>query len=351
MSGFEAIDTIRFFALCSIVWGHCGIEFDAHVFSGNFEKYLQSAVMQLGRFGTIFFFLISGFLIQPRIQTYNTVFFLKSRLRSTILPWAIFVVVFCLLQVMIDMPLRFDLAQGHIKHAWFVVREILKQVIFYYAYWFLLVFLFSSILLIILRKYIYSIWLGGVFAIFTAFYAINLHYNWIDAHHAKAFMGYVLIMWLGVQIRAHLEKSIEWLNRLSWPLLLLVYLLTFWWSCAEAMTLVNKGSVDPYASNRISNICNALVAFTCLYKWGKVRWVNNLQPRKTVYGILLLHVIILFLIAVYGNSLFAHLIPAIDKTGLLKKRLIEFFFTTISCYLLVYLFLRCKNALLRTPSL
>src|SRR5471030_2786257 len=54
---FEVIDTIRFIAMCSIVWGHCNLGSETTIYHSSTDIILQSIVLQMGKIGTIIFFL------------------------------------------------------------------------------------------------------------------------------------------------------------------------------------------------------------------------------------------------------------------------------------------------------
>ena len=291
---FEVIDTIRFIAMCSIVWGHCNLGSETTIYHSSTDIILQSIVLQMGKIGTIIFFLISGFLIGPKIQSYTPLLFLKLRFKSTILPWLAFVVIFTLLNLVNSLPLNTAIHHGDLKQILLTNAEVAKNSIFYFAYWFIVVFVISAVVLITFKRYANTVWMGLVLGILTLFYSVNLHYGWISVHHTKAFLGYAFFMWLGIQISTHYQKFMRLLNNISWPLFIGGFVISMFIACSEGFYLSQTGCADPYASIRLSNIINSFIAFGCLFKLGKVSWINSLDPRRLVYGVYLLHSVLIY---------------------------------------------------------
>jgi len=292
-TNFENIDTIRFICIGVIVWGHCSSEMRNLHFTNISAVLLQSFVIQIGKLGTVIFFLISGFLMQPRIQTYTPLEFLKSRLKPTILPWLYFVVLLDLLHLYEQGLLKNFIIEGKLDEGLIFFLETFKNIISYLAYWFIVVFLLSSLILILLRKHINNNWMGITLGLITLFYCVNLYFGWISVHHTKAFLGYALFMWAGMQIRRHYDKFSLFINKVAWWKLIAAFLFSFLLASYEGILLTEMQCVDPYASIRASNILNSAILFLCLFKIGPVAAINALNPRKTVYGIYLLHTVLL----------------------------------------------------------
>lgn len=300
---FKVIDTLRFISICLIVWGHCGLGIEGEVFHSTAASAIQSFAIQLGKIGTIIFFLISGFLLGPKIQSFTVAGFFKSRLKSTIIPWLIFVLLFGLINITESNGLFNAISERNFTGVFSIVFAAFKNIIFYVAYWFIVVFFISVTVLILFKKYINTTWIGVSLGLITLFYCINLHYGFISAHHTKAFLGYAFFVWAGIQISRNYEKFSLLLKKTSWWFLITMIILTFVIACYEGMALTKIHCVDPYASIRFSNVLNTLFIFIALFKMGHVVLINKLNPRRNVYGIYLLHNVLLL---IQGNILKLH---------------------------------------------
>ncbi|RKR81916.1 membrane-bound acyltransferase YfiQ involved in biofilm formation [Mucilaginibacter gracilis] len=345
---YLVIDTIRFIAMCSIVWGHCNLGCEQRVFHNIDDIFIQSVILQLGKIGTIIFFLISGFLMESKIDSYTPLSFLKLRLRSTIIPWFVVVLLFGLLNLSNDASLKTALAQHHYKEALNINFIILRTAIFYFAYWFIIVYLISAVLLIALKKHLNKAWLGLSLALITAFYCVNLHYGWVSAYHTKAFLGYAFFMWLGIIISKNYTRFIAFLENTSWGYFILAFAISFIFACREGINLSKIGCADPYASIRITNIFNSLLAFACLFKLGKINLINKLDPRKTVYGIYLLHNMVIYGITELYHSFFSNYNINPSISNLLVAEIIAFIFVLSVTYLITILLLGKRRQLVIT---
>ena len=290
----QIISSIRIFAICSIVWGHCNAGLEAGTVQNSYDMLLQSFAIQLGKMGTILFFIISGLLIQPKINSYTVFGFLRHRFYSTLLPWMIFVVLLVALIILNDEPSRAIIRSGTFWEYLHLTCQLLKNVVLYHSYWFILVFFISMITLILFKKYVFNLKMGFILGLFTLFYGINLHYGWISVHHTKAFVGYVFFVWLGIQISKHHLRFILWLDKIGWAVLSFILMIAIVASGMEGAELTKIGCADPYASIRLSNVIASLLLFICLFKAGEVKAINRLIPDRIVYGIYLLHTALLY---------------------------------------------------------
>ncbi len=168
----------------------------------------------------------------------------------------------------------------------------IKIIYLYSNYWFIINFLVSISILLIFRKYLYSWLLGLTLGLFTLFYAVNIHSEWVSPKHTTAILGFVFFLWLGAQMRKHMDAIENFTERLSYPLLLILSAVTFGLSIYE-IDVLNGKSVDPVNTLRISNILFSLVCFILLFKIRSFRAVDYLKPRQTTFGIYLIHYLVL----------------------------------------------------------
>ncbi|RXK86909.1 acyltransferase family protein [Filimonas effusa] len=288
-NGYEVIDTIRFVAISSVIWGHSYLPLDSQSPLAPTDSIIHSVALELGKTGTILFFLISGFLLNRKIREYTIGTFMKSRLRSTILPWVTVILFFAVMYACFDPVFQSVLLPSDSMKLVKEMGLILKMMVFHYSFWFIPVFLVSVSVLIILKRLLYDSWLFVLSLCITIFYNCNLYYNWFNASHTTAFLAYVSVMLLGIHVHKNFGSWMAWCSRITWWHWITLYLITLVITCFEGNLLSMHKSVDPYASLRVSNLMNALVVFVGLCKIGPVKWIEKFNPRQTVFGIFLVH--------------------------------------------------------------
>nr|WP_294791292.1 acyltransferase [uncultured Mucilaginibacter sp.] len=287
---YDFIDAIRSIAMMAIVAEH-SIGAGGYTFTYGTPKYWAYITLtQIAKFGTISFFLLAGFLIGEKFTDYTPAQYLKRRVSTTFGPWLFWTFVY-----VVGMIITLRIKERIYHNGDFNLSNILNniKIIYLYSnYWFIINFLVSISILLIFRKHLYSWLLGLVLGLFSLFYAVNIHLEWISPKHTTAILGFVFFLWLGAQIRKHKDAMEIFAERLSYPLLLLLLIVTFGLSVFEIDVLSGK-SVDPVNTLRISNILFSLVCFMLLFKIKSFRAVNYLKPRQTTFGIYLIHYLVL----------------------------------------------------------
>jgi hypothetical protein len=291
---YEFIDAIRCIAMMSIVAEHSIVAGVETFTSVNAKYYTFIGLIQFVKFGTISFFLLAGFLIGEKFADYSPGEYLKRRISTTFAPWLFWTFVY-IIAMLITLRIteniyhdgRFNLAN---------ILEEIKAVYLHTSYWFIINFLISISILLIFRRYLYSLYLGGVLLLFTLFYTVNIHYEWIDPRHSTAILGFVFFLWLGAQLRKYWSSIEKKASATPFSLLVGLLVLTFGASFYETDLLYGK-SIDPFNTLRITNIFFSLVVFALLLKIRNFRFINYLKPRETTYGIYLIHYpILIFLL-------------------------------------------------------
>ncbi|HWZ35767.1 MAG TPA: acyltransferase [Mucilaginibacter sp.] len=287
---YAFIDAIRGVAMMSIVAEH-SVAFNVTDIPPGTPKYwVYISLIQLTKFGTVAFFLLAGFLIGEKFADYSPSQYLKRRISTTFGPWLFWSLVY-VLGAIINLRIK-----ERIYHdGEFNLQNIIEQfriTYLYTSYWFIINFLISITILLILRKHLYSLYLGGTLLLFTLFYAVNIHYEWIDPRHTTAILGFVFFLWLGAQLRKHWDNIEKQAAKVPYALLTSLVILTFGASLYE-MTQLRGHSIDPFNTLRISNILFSLVFFALLLRIKNYKFINSLKPRQTTYGIYLIHYILL----------------------------------------------------------
>ncbi len=288
----ERMNVIRFLSVCSIVWGHCLLGWDKVQSQNEVFLFTRTFFMQIGRIGTINFFFISGYFLKDKINQFNVLSYLRHRLFTLILPWVFFLVLFVSIQLFEIVPFS-QLVSSSLTHIIGIAIRLSSAFIFHSAYWFVPASLVSATILVMFRKHLNSIWLGATLVLITLAYGVNLYYGWITTSHSKAFVGYTLFMYLGIQLKTYLPRVKAFIDNLSWFIIVPAFILSFMLAAAEGVRLTNIGSADPFASIRLTNAMLSAVFFLSLLKSARFDWVNVFNPRKTVYGIYLIHCIII----------------------------------------------------------
>jgi len=343
-ANYDFIDSLRFIAIITIVIEHSYMWPKSLYFNTLSEQWIQTLTMQIFKFGTVTFYILAGFLIGDKIKTTTSLAYLKRRFDGTFKPWLFWLSLFLILIYADLMVIYFkggDFPGG--DKPWAFLGDKLYYIVFDTSFWFILNFLGSISILLIFRKYLYSYKLGIFLAICSFFYSINLYYEWIPSRHTTAVLGFVFYLWLGVIMHKYYDLFNVWIKKRSLVLLWTLTIITFVISCLESIYLMNSGiehagvRVDPYNTLRFTNIVYSLVTFLLLYKIGNLKFIKNLNPRSTTYGIHLIHFIII-----------AQILPLIFRPlnisgeGMSSLDLVfiqygRFLFTYLVSYLLVYI--------------
>ena len=292
---YDFIDHIRCIAMMSIVVEHTMGSDPPSASSENYLTFLL--IIQLFKFGTIIFFLLSGFLISEKFTDYTPGQYLKRRFSSTFGPWLLWSVVYLIcfiINLWIKQRMYHD--QDHRLTLNAIINEV-NVVYLHTNYWFIINFMVSITILLIFRKYLYNQFFGGILLACTLFYCVNIYFEWINPTHTMAILGFVFFLWLGAQMRKHWLIIQNQIALLPYPFLLLIVAITFGLSIYEITLLTHKGSYDPLNTLRFSNVLFSLAAFALFLKIGVIKSLNFLKPRQTTYGVYLIHfILVVFLI-------------------------------------------------------
>ena len=300
-NNYAFIDSLRFISMISIVMEHCGNYFGTQNYPHPIQKIAAVANVDLYKFGTIIFFLLSGFLIGDKIKTTTPFEYIKRRFKSTIKPWLFWVFIFIFLNYVTSALIYFKF---HPSDFWqtptLPITYQISHTVFFTSFWFILNFMICLAVLLAFRKYLDSFYFGGILLLLSLFYSINVYTEWIPTSHTIAFLGFVFYLWLGYTLNRYFaEFKTRVANFPGW--ILVVFLaLAFAASCAETFLLISLKSVDAFNTLRISNILVSLISFLVLFKYSDNLNVSALKPRQTTYGIYLIH-----------QVLIVHLIPLV----------------------------------------
>jgi surface polysaccharide O-acyltransferase-like enzyme len=321
------VNNVRFLSMAAIVAIHT-IGFMPDFWRGDSFVALHFDLIQPFKFGTIAFFLVSGFLFGERIDRYSPVRYFKRRLHNVAVPWLVWLVLFGVIRDLVG------LFKGNV--AWAGPKQELiawKGYLLYSSFWFVPNLLFALAILLIFRRKLKDSRIGILFLFASLFYAANIYGKWIAVEHQRAVFGFVFYLWLGAWGAWHFPEIEKRFARVPvWAMLGLV-LLTLTAALAESKLLLALGSKDPGNTLRITNQIYSVVVVLAIVKLRKAVWPRFVNVRQQTFGIYLSHTLVLAG-AFKGLKLVLPEIGVLGSSPLLVLP-IMFFLAYASCLLIV----------------
>ncbi|AFZ66214.1 acyltransferase family protein [Deinococcus peraridilitoris] len=289
------VNNIRFVAMISIIAVH------AHFLTYHEDlSFLPSLVLlQAFKFGTICFFMISGFLLGGQLLSRPPGEYLRRRVNSTFAPWLFWATLFIVLLTFKDAALgRLTLAE---------IGKNLIDTLFFTNFWFVPNFLLALTMLLLLRRWFERPWLGAALLGLTLFYSANIYLRWLPTEHTTALLGFVFYLWLGVQASRHAGPLIAAVRRLPWPLLIVTVGATWALALFEGLQVRAHSAPDVLNTLRLSNQLFSLAVFAALLKFDCPLWPRWMDVRRHTFGLFLSHWLVLTvcidLLTVVGGQL------------------------------------------------
>ena len=282
------VDNVRFWSMFSIVAMH-----SLEVF-GLMKQTAPKLSMVLTtpfKFGTIGFFLISGFLMGDGLKTAHPGAYMQKRLKKIFLPWLFW---FSLMLVYLagvnevhtHMGIRFDAAGSRI------FGRLLYLDLFGTAFWFVPNLLLGMYVLVVLRKYADDLRLGAGLLVINMFYVVNIYGRWMPSVHTEAVLGFVFYLWLGGYAARRYERLTAWLRGVPMSLLMGAMVVAAGCAFAEGMWLKALGT-DGSNTLRLSNQVFAVLVVMVFVKLKKVASPRFVQVRRETFGLYLSHAMLL----------------------------------------------------------
>ncbi|MES2828548.1 MAG: acyltransferase [Bacteroidota bacterium] len=342
---FDFVDTIRCLSMMGIVFEHTEI-FGAANYASIYTSFAQASVMQFFKFVTIAFFLIAGFLINHKFVDYTAFQYLKNRFKSTVGPWAFWLNMFILINILGLLYVAYFKYNGerHMPSPFMkYLGDEYYNVIFNTSFWFIPNFLICIAILLAFKKYIYSLRFGLILGLATLFYSINLYYGWIRTQHTTALFGFVFFLWLGAYMNRYIDLLFNFIKKISYFILVAITAGVFVLSNLEIIYLKSIGIEDAYNTLRITNILYSLSFFLILLKIGSINNINRIfKPRQTTYGIYLMHQIIILKVLSEIFRPFHLQVSTMTLFEAILYSFARFILTYVIAYLIVNLILKTK---------
>lgn len=323
---FSFVNWIRFVAMLSIVYEHCldindpntpaaevSLNPNVHFVNSLSQAQAMPWIVQPMKFGTICFFLISGYLLGKHLTSDQTPWtYYRRRLRVVGIPFLIAFGLYFLKHLGVYGLLigRYDLSM---LTAEFVQNKI-WMLLFMSAYWFIFSFLIALGLFFVFWRHSNTALFGWITGAIAVFYGLNVYLGWIEQRHNLAMPAYLFYLWLGVWLSRH-ENVIAYIQRM--PNRWLIGSVVLWLCVAivESRYLWNIDSVSPFNTLRLSNQLFSVAFFALLLKndfSGKLTWLN---PRSESFGIYLYHLYFIEALSIL-STYFSFMLYSVNYTGL-----------------------------------
>jgi surface polysaccharide O-acyltransferase-like enzyme len=292
---YAFIDNARFLSILAIVLIHTQVIYTYEVSSWSWL--VQMVYTQLPKFGTVCFFILSGFLLNDRFATVEMKPYFKKRFEQTMKPYCVWLSVFLLLQAIrpwignLRQTVKIDTLADYTSY----LLHMGLSAIFASNYWFVLNLFICLIILFAFRRFSNASWFVGLLVGCTLFYTLNVYASWISPFHMTALFGFVFYVWLGMQMNRHQEKLLRTLSAIPfWGILsVLVSLLglSIWES--YRLTVLGDGIYNSMNTLRFFNQAYSVGVFLLIMKSNGACYPRFLKPRDESYGIHLVHTILL----------------------------------------------------------
>lgn len=287
---FLFVDTVRFWSMAAVVANHCLL----FAWLGAEMGRPLLLVLTLLKFGTVGFFIISGFLLGSRMRTDAPLAYLMRRMKRVVLPWSFWFALMVGLSVWLSQRLggkaaSFGLTFVEVRIiAWQALNTLLAS-----SFWFVPNLLLGICVLLMFRKVLYRRALGGCLLVVNLFYSVNLYKGWVQSRHTEAFFGFIFFLWLGSYASHHYARLRAWLEQVRWKTLIAFATLGFGLSLGEGRLLARLGSADPVNTLRVSNMAMSICLLLVMAKAERRIWPKCIDVRASTFGIYLIHWMIL----------------------------------------------------------
>lgn len=268
------------------------------------------------KYGTIGFFLISGFLLGDRIDVASPLSYLSRRLKILLRPWAFWFALYVAYSVasyVDNQKISLSSLSSWAHGIW----SNLEIALFGTSFWFVPNLAIGMCILVLFRHKLHSVRLGLLLFAVNAVYVANIYGEWFSPNHNSALFAYVCFLWLGTYTARNFARFSRSLDRVPMAALALLTLLSFLVSVAEVKLLLTRHSVEPMNTLRLSNQVFSILVVLVLVKVKTVTWPSFAEVRQQTYCIYLVHMFYLrFAFAVcnrvFGRGLMGGSHPSIS---------------------------------------
>jgi hypothetical protein len=303
------VNNVRFLSMLSVVLVHCTVQVHRLQHADRTPLLCQLLILLL-KFGSINFFLVSGFLAGERMGQRKPMEYLKQRLRNVCAPWMVWGMLWCAILVLHDFR-HGKLAPLSLHGLIPVAAHYIESGIFLTSFWFVPNLMVGLCLLMLLRRWCNDLAIGAILAAFSIFYAVNVYGQWVPSVHTEAMVGFVFYIWLGTWGARNFASIQRWLSGIPLRWIVLFALATLLAAVKEAQILAAMHAPDETNTLRITNQFYSLAVTLLLLKMRGPISPRFIQVRETTFGIYLTHVLSLAIV----SSALGFLIPRYGTYG------------------------------------
>lgn len=283
------VDNVRFWSMFAIVAMH-GITMGN---VGGVSQPFVEALTTPWKFGSIAFFLTSGFLLGERIEKCSPMGYLGRRLQRVFLPWLAWIsLLIAILMVSDIVHHRIVLGVG----MWGTLLQKFYVCLTQTAFWFVPNLFVGLTILLIFRRHLCDLRFGAALLAINLIYVANIYARWWQTSHTKAVFGFVFYLWLGSYASLHHRKLTKWISQIRMKVFVSLALLASLAAFCEARLLDHLGSADPCNTLRLTNQFFSIFVVFILLKLRRPTWPGFVNVRSHTFGIYLSHTIILIIL-------------------------------------------------------
>ncbi len=288
---YPFVNNIRFLSMIAIVWVHVEFLWGR---ASNGAYHLLPVLLQLMKFGTIGFFLISGFLLGDGLTRTNPRQYFYRRLNAVLVPWIFWGFLWFVV------ALSYDLLDG--PHAGslgsslrLVVGQYFRFVFTQSIYWYVPNFFVCLLIVLGLYRRVPDYVQGAAYLAMSLFYGVNVYLELIPTRHTSALLGFVFYLWLGCFAYKHREAWNRWLSRTSWLQLIAYASIAAGLALLEThvLRLMHPHSEDSANTLRIANQAYSVLVVLMIVKWKRALYPAAINVRVETFGIFLIHPILI----------------------------------------------------------
>lgn len=313
----EGIVRLRSLAIISVIFVH------SYPFDVDKADFLLLACLDLLKFGTISFFIASGYLLGgDKYKNFDD--FFKARFKTVFVPWLIWIFIYTAIVI----------GREWIQNRDIFFWQMLYRHLFHTSYWFVINFFCAAWVYSKTSKSISSRSQFAIFLVFSVFYAVNVHLRWVMSSHTMAVFGYVVFIHLGVfacRYESCIRKYIlKWRNLLFALTVIFAIVSVF-----ESFVLFKNGSGDVVNTLRISNqIYSSLIAMVLLFASTPMlpTWLSE---RSMTFSLYLIHPVVMLFVSIAKGRVISLIFP--NALDLLKPDGQYFVFSQYMSWIVTFL--------------
>lgn len=294
-------DNIRFLSMAAVIGLHTCQGYYLALHSSSIIEPV-SYVYQALKFGTIGFFLVSGFLMGERLSQYSPVAYFQRRLRNVFVPWCVWFFLWFCLRCGSDL-IRGKVADFNLSY----LSSCFVACLFGTAFWFVPNLFLALAIILVFRRYLHQMWFGLILLLASLFYSANIYGQWILDGHTRAIFGFVFYLWLGVWSAAHYSAIERCLKRVHMRVLTGLTLLAYAIALGESRLIWRMNSPDPFNTLRLSNQIYSVLIVLVIMKLKGTVWPQFVNVREHTFGLYLTHTLALSLLLTPLKPLVRHI--------------------------------------------